>query len=431
MIRLKTFTILKSIFVFLFFNVICILVNPLFGQDTLVDVKLQLKWKHQFQFAGYYMEIEKGFYKEEGLSVTLIEPVNIENSFENVIDGNADFGITMSNLLLYRSKGYPVVALATIFQHSPLSIMTLEGVGIKSIHNLSGKRVSFEPNSAELLAYLESEGLSVSSIKFKSTELELEQLLTSEVDAISVYSTDEPFLLRQKNINYNVFTPRAGGIDFYGDTLFTTEGYIKKYPKRVNGFLKATEKGWQYALNNENEVIDIILNKYSKRHSREHLEFEAKETKKLILPNIVEIGYMNTGRWRNIADIYAKLGMIPKDFPLEGFLYDKNGKKDLTWFYLSLFGVFFVLAIVSLIALRIYNLNIKLKKSLNELNTLRGIIPICASCKKIRDDKGYWHQVEVYVSKHSDANFSHGICPECKVSLYPEIYDKQGNLKNK
>ena len=64
-----------------------------------------------------------------------------------------------------------------------------------------------------------------------------------------------------------------------------------------------------------------------------------------------------------------------------------------------------------------------LQKALSEIKQLRGIIPICASCKKIRDDEGYWHQVESYVSAHSDASFSHSICPNCAKKLYPEFVE--------
>lgn len=63
----------------------------------------------------------------------------------------------------------------------------------------------------------------------------------------------------------------------------------------------------------------------------------------------------------------------------------------------------------------------QLREALAHVRTLRGIIPICASCKKIRDDEGYWEQIESYIDKHSDANFSHGICPECAERLYPDI----------
>jgi hypothetical protein len=63
---------------------------------------------------------------------------------------------------------------------------------------------------------------------------------------------------------------------------------------------------------------------------------------------------------------------------------------------------------------------------LDEVRTLRGIVPICAHCKKIRDDKGYWHQVETYIRTHTEARFSHGICPSCMEKLYPEDEDKEG-----
>ena len=64
---------------------------------------------------------------------------------------------------------------------------------------------------------------------------------------------------------------------------------------------------------------------------------------------------------------------------------------------------------------------LKLQKALAEVKTLKGIFPICASCKKIRDDEGYWNQIEAYISKRSDAEFSHGICPECAKELYPDF----------
>jgi PAS domain S-box-containing protein len=63
----------------------------------------------------------------------------------------------------------------------------------------------------------------------------------------------------------------------------------------------------------------------------------------------------------------------------------------------------------------------KLQDALNKIKTLRGIIPICAACKKIRDDKGYWNQIESYIREHSEAVFSHGICPECAEKLYPDL----------
>lgn len=73
--------------------------------------------------------------------------------------------------------------------------------------------------------------------------------------------------------------------------------------------------------------------------------------------------------------------------------------------------------------------NKKLEEALAEIKQLKGIIPICSSCKMIRDDQGYWHQVEVYLQEHTDAGFSHGLCPDCARKLYPEQYKNKEKEK--
>jgi PAS domain S-box-containing protein len=67
----------------------------------------------------------------------------------------------------------------------------------------------------------------------------------------------------------------------------------------------------------------------------------------------------------------------------------------------------------------------ELRAALDKVKQLSGLLPICASCKKIRDDNGYWNQIEAYIQEHSEAEFSHGICPDCARKLYPEIFQKR------
>ncbi|MCI5207412.1 MAG: hypothetical protein D3910_01145, partial [Candidatus Electrothrix sp. ATG2] len=81
---------------------------------------------------------------------------------------------------------------------------------------------------------------------------------------------------------------------------------------------------------------------------------------------------------------------------------------------------------IGLIALNSQRVELDLLSALEEVKILRGIIPICASCKKIRSDEGVWDQLEVYIQEHSEAEFSHSICPECMVKLYPEYVDTDG-----
>lgn len=70
-----------------------------------------------------------------------------------------------------------------------------------------------------------------------------------------------------------------------------------------------------------------------------------------------------------------------------------------------------------------------LKKALAEVKTLKGFLPICASCKNIRDDKGYWNQIEAYIRDHTEVEFSHGLCPDCAKKLYPDLVDENGHIK--
>lgn len=73
----------------------------------------------------------------------------------------------------------------------------------------------------------------------------------------------------------------------------------------------------------------------------------------------------------------------------------------------------------------------QLQKAMQEVKVLSGFLPICASCKKIRDDSGYWSQIEEYISKHSNALFSHGICPDCVRQLYPDFHEELQRRKKK
>lgn len=328
----RYFAIFFTLTVFAIFTEPCIANDNMdSSKGRLQPVTLQLKWKHQFQFAGYYAALEKGFYKDAGLNVKILEIKDGEEAIDKVVDGKADFGVGMSDLIVHRAKGQPVVVLAAIFQHSPLIILAPKTSGIENIHTLHGKRFGMEADSAELIAYIQNEGLSLDEIELFPHDYNIFNLISGKVDAISAYSTDEPFMLLNQGIEYFTFTPRAAGIDFYGDTLFTSEKQIEEHPKRVSAFLHASLKGWQYALENPEEIIELILSKYTQRHSREHLLFEAHHSANLIMANVVQLGYMHPGRWRQIAQTYTELGMIDNNFSLDGFLYSFESDADYDW----------------------------------------------------------------------------------------------------
>lgn len=289
--------------------------------EELKTVRLQLKWKHQFQFAGYYAAIEQGYYKAAGLNVQLLEAQPNQTPFDAVFSGKAEFGTCTTDILGARSEGYKPVVLADIFQHSPHIIIAMEDSGIRYVHDLVGKKIAAEPGAADLYAYLLSEGVTLDRFSVEELNFSMDKFINREVDAITAYSTDEIYPLRKAGYKLNILWPTSSGIDFYGDLLFTSEALLKKDPALVEKFTQASLKGWRYALDNEEEIVNLIYDKYSQRHSLDHLRFEAAETKKLILPDVVEIGYTNPGRWQFILDSYKKLGRVDKAVTLDGMLY--------------------------------------------------------------------------------------------------------------
>ncbi len=330
--------------------------------SALEKVSLQLKWTHAFQFAGYYAAVEKGYYREAGLDVELSEALPGTDPEKIVVDGKAEYGVGNSSLLLARKAGQPVVVLAVIFQHSPLVLIARENRNIRSIHDLIGKRLMMEPQSDELWAYLKQAGIPLNRITRLEHSFNPRELIDGQVDAISAYVTNETYYLEQAGISYQTFTPRSAGIDFYGDNLFTTERELQAHPDRVRAMREASLRGWGYAMEHPEEIADLILSKYSQQHPREFYLYEARSMVPLLRTDLIELGYMNPGRWRHIAATYADLGLLPHDFSLDGFIYDQNPKRDLTGLYFTLA----LLALVSAIFLYIYRTNRRLARALAE-----------------------------------------------------------------
>src|SRR5207244_6681310 len=126
---------------------------------ALDSASLQLKWKHQFQFAGYYTALEQGFYRDAGLDVTVREGGPDIDVAEAVASGKADFGACSANVLREWAAGRRLVVLAAIFQRSPAVIMVARRADISSVSDLRGRTLMDTPGSDEIAAMLKREGV--------------------------------------------------------------------------------------------------------------------------------------------------------------------------------------------------------------------------------------------------------------------------------
>lgn len=304
------------LFVFLLFMTMSLLANE--------KVVLQLKWFHQFQFAGYYAAKEKGFFDEVGLDVEIKERDLKFNNVQEVIDGKAQYGIADSVLMLYKAKQEPVVLLSPIFQHSPSILLVLKDEKKETIYDLNIKDVLFYPNDTDgftLLALFKQLNITPNLIRQREKG-DYQKLIDRRVDAMPAYLSNEPFYLKEQGVEFNIINPAHYGFDLYGDMLFTNFDEAINHPKRVENFKNAVLKGWAYALDHQEEMVQLIHTKYNNSKSIEHLRFEAKVIAQMVSKESVPIGTLDRGRIEYILGLYKKYDILQQDTDTSNFIFE-------------------------------------------------------------------------------------------------------------
>ena len=296
------------------------------SSDSSSRVVIQLRWQHQFQFAGYYAALEKGYFAAEGLRVELRPLGPSSRVIEDLLRGKFDYAVGDGSIVLARQTGARIVIVAPIFQSSPLALITREQDHIDVPAQLKGKRlmVGTLADSAPIQAMLQDADLKNSDFTMLPHSRRLEDLFEGKADAISGYVTSAPFWFRQRNLKVKVLWPVNYGIDFYGDLLYTSEAEAKRNPARAFAMRRAVIRGWQYALDHPDELIQLIRARYNPSLSTDELRFEADETRKLIRAEYVEIGHLSTSRLRRMAEIFVNEGLAPASSSIEGITLEHS-----------------------------------------------------------------------------------------------------------
>ena len=308
--------------------------QTLFSQE-LKKVTLQLSWLDQFQFAGYYMAKEKGFYKELGLDVEII-PFSFGLDIpKDVNDGKTDFAVGRETLILERVKNPNIVALYAIFQSTPLILMSTKESEINSINDFSNKKIMTTIDDAgevSLKAMITSNKIKLENLAFLKHTHNIDDLINKNTDVISAYISKSPYTLQKKGVEYNIFDPKKYGFDMYSDLLFTNQNLINTDLNTVLQFKKASLKGWEYAYSNIEESADLILQKYnSQKLEKEELIYEGKELKKLSYFNTANLGEIKKDKIQRIYDLYNVMGLIPNPINLDKFIFDINNLSSFSF----------------------------------------------------------------------------------------------------
>ena len=303
-----------------YFLLILLIITKLLASNE--EVVLQLQWKHQFQFAGFYVAKEMGFYDDVGLDVTIKEYENSVDVVEDVTSKKATYGIGRSSLLLEKNNGKPVVLISAMFQTSP-SVLITTNPDIKTPSDLLGKRVMItgdEVESASIITMLQSHGISKNDITLQAHSFDYNDLINFKTDAMACYLSNEPYRLDVNDIKYKVFDPKNHGFDFYGDILFTSKDEVKNHHARVEAFRLASRKGWLWAFENIEKTAKLIFNKYNTQNKcLESLVYEGQILKDLALPEGIPFGHISKDKFKAIAKVYQLSGLlknnsIPDDF---------------------------------------------------------------------------------------------------------------------
>jgi diguanylate cyclase (GGDEF)-like protein len=340
-----------------------------FGQGDPTPVVLQLRWHHQFQFAGYYMAKHLGYYDQVGLDVEIRPGGKDISPIEEVVSGRADFSIDGSGLLIEHARGTPIVAVAALFQRSPLRLLAKAGHGIERIQDLRNRRVMLLPQyrSLALIAMLQQVALLEDIVRVDSSA-DIQDLLLDRVDAFNAYNSNEPYVLENAGIDTVAFSPSDYGINFYSDVVFTRLSRHGDKGGLTKRFWDASRRGWIYALDHPEQAIDLIRRHYNPEKSSSHLRFEANAVRASIIPDMVEIGHMSETRWERIREQLAAMGLVPHDLDLGTFLHHERTQESADWEELQRYALSVTLVLAALLAIAtlVMRKNIQLKDEVNE-----------------------------------------------------------------
>ncbi|HAA24485.1 MAG TPA: hypothetical protein DCR93_20655 [Cytophagales bacterium] len=256
-------------------------------KESLDDVTLRLQWIPQAQFAGYIVADELEYYKEEGLNVTLLPAGPDLKPHITVANGSEDIGIGVPNqILTARSNEVPLTIVAQVFQDSPNRYILKAANQINSLQQLAGKKVGLwlGGDEAEFIAMLRSQGMALEDVDLVSQGFSVIPFLEEEYILSQVTTYNELNQIKAQGYSEDdlqIISPEDYKAAIPGDVIFVRQDFIETKLETLVSFLSASMKGWQYAIDNPDSTIDLIL-RVNPELDRADQESQLREVIKLV-----------------------------------------------------------------------------------------------------------------------------------------------------
>lgn len=281
------------------------------ASPTLTPITVQLAWTHQAQFAGMYVADQKGYYTAEGLDVTFVEGDSQVDMLAPVLTGTVQFGVAGADeLILARTEGKPLRAIATIYRRSPVVFISLDDKGITRPQDFTGMTIRTPANTVpSLRAMMAQVGIAPDQYTIVDLPSDLTMFASGDVPVWGMYVTGLVITIQQAGYKLNLIYPDDYGVHFYADTLFSTDEMIATQPDQVLRFLRATLQGWTYAVEHPSEIGSIVV-KYNP-NADPALEND-KMTASIPLVNTGEdfIGWMKPEIWAGMEQTLREQGVL-------------------------------------------------------------------------------------------------------------------------
>ncbi|SCY92657.1 ABC transporter substrate-binding protein [Alkaliphilus peptidifermentans] len=353
-----------------------------FTAEATEKIVLQLRWDHQFQFAGYYAALWQGYYEDEGLEVEIrsafTEDGEVLNATDEVAEERADFGVGAVDILIANDKDYDLSIIASIFQRSAVEFFMMEETPFTSIVdlvNLKTARREKDLLDIELQAMLIAEGINPNQLELyqHAGNFTVADLIVNGFDVVPIYLSSILYYSEEKGIKLKSIKPIDYGIDFYGDSLFTRQKLTMDNPQMVESFKRASLKGWEYALENPDEIAEKIAQHFitEDKNLNEFIaynKFQADKVLELTFHPVVEIGNINPHRWEKTHETLYQLDLVSGNaimdqiiFDYEAILMEESKRQERIMRVLS-FSALILLLVILLIHLTVKNTMNQLEK---------------------------------------------------------------------
>lgn len=277
------------------------------ADDAPVPIDVQLDWKANAQFAGLLVAKENGWYADAGLDVA-IHPNDFKRPYIDVVtESDHTIGSSESrSLVAARGRGAPVRAVATIFQESPIVLLSKRGRGIYSVRDLEGKTVGIHrPEDVGMLDVIFAHaGVATPKFRWKKVGFKMEEFLADEVDAVQGYSVSELVQLRRGGLEVNALTLADHGWVDYAQVLFTSERFLQRNPAAIGKFLAVTFRGWRAALADVPGTARMIVEKYAPDLDPAFEEDSLRQIAPLLTKESPRMGTMRPETWDAIFTMF-------------------------------------------------------------------------------------------------------------------------------